>query len=524
MLLPSLVFAADAGQQAVQDYNQLSSQVTRFTGVRVSDILEVGGLKNADAKICVAENILGQIGNIIKNFKEVLMSELASAITTAFNAIIKNLLICGMSKIPLVGRFFPATCQIVITSDQAKAYMKDRENAWKQNFIGRCVAMVGLQNISDRVVAMISEGGPNGGPAFATNWTNDLFVRPQQEAERRFWAILVHTNICPYFREAVLNAFSVPQSYRSSPPDIDLLATRVDARDPFSVRAACTLSENYNPLIDRLTSFSQLGTLGEPQNTFNGFMTLAMEEKTAQQNAAMIATQTELTAGGGFYSTYGECQKDSDGNCISQGQILQTSGSTRDWNYVYNIFLPGEQLANTDGTDHKQIQDLAAQIANHMMNMTNRPLPFKIEFGFEDDPEYFTPEPTPITSPGTEPSECTGGDIRCSCIKDVPEFDAIAGNLIGPAMERAMTNHPELFSPAGSNHVAGDLRAVLEAICESINEKADADICIPHPRQDDEIVIVGGGMTYSFDVISGAGDMFQGGGFPIVACEPGVQD
>ena len=522
MLLPSLVFAVDAGQEAVQDYNKISSQVTRFTGVTVSDILETGGLKNADAKICVAKNILGQIGDIIKNFKDILLSELGSAISATFNTLIRSLLVCAMPSPPFAGKF--AQCTIQVASDQAIQYQKSREQAWKQNFIGRCVAMIGLQNISDRVVAMINEGGPDGGSTYAVPLNQSLFVRPDQEAEKTWWAILVHTDICPYFRESALNLLGVPQSYRTDPPNIDMLATRVDGRDPFSVRAACTLPEEYNSLAGNLTSFSYLSLLGEPQNRLDGFIMLANEEKSAQQQAANIIAQAEYGAGSGSTSVYGKCIKDSHGNCVSRGPILQSAGAAHDWNSFYNIFIPGYQLANTDGTDHKQIQDLATQIANHMINMANRPLPFKIEFGLEDDAEYFTPEPTPTASPGTEPSECTGGDTRCSCIKDVPEFDAMAGNLIGPAMEGAMTNHPELFDGAGSNHVVGDLRAVLGAICDSINTNSGGRTCIPHPRQDDEIVIVGGPITFSFDVISGAGDMFLGGGFPVAACEPGVQD
>jgi len=523
MLLPSLVLAADVRQEAVQDYNKISSQVTRFTGVTVSDILETSGLKNADAKICVAKNILGQIGDIIKNFNDVLISELGNAMSTAFSIIKKQIIMCALGGAlnKILFGVFPQ-CTIAVTSDTAQSYLKQREQAWKQNFIGRCVAMVGLQNISDRVVAMINEGGPDGGSTYAVPLNQSLFVRPDQEAEKTWWAILVHTDICPYFRESALNLLRVPQSYRTDPPNIDMLATRVDGRDPFSVRAACTLPEDYNPLTRNLTSFSYLSLLGEPQNRLGGFIMLANEERSAQQQAANIIAQAEYNAGGGFTSVYGKCIKDSDGNCVSRGPILQPAGATRDWNYAYNIFLPGELLANTDGTDHKQIQDLAAQIANHMLNIANRPLPFKIEFGFEDDPEYFTPVPTPSVLP--DDVNCVGGEIRCSCIKNNSFYDSYGQNLIGPAMEDAKANHPELFDPAGSNHVAGDLRAVLGAICDSINAKAGGEMCIPHPRQDDEVVIIGTGMTYSFDVISGAGDMHIGGGFPIAACEPGVQN
>ena len=88
-----------------------------------------------------------------------------------------------------------------------------------------------------------------------------------------------------------------------------------------------------------------------------------------------------------------------------------------------------------------------------------------------------------------------------------------------------MSGSPQLFAPPGSSTIAPGVnyRTVLQGICDAMNASS-AGTCRPSPSQDDTIIILGGGVTVSVNVITADGNLRTNGGQAIAACEPGIQD
>ncbi len=416
----------------------------------------------------------------------------------------------------------------VVTSSDMKAELGDQlKNRLKSNFLVSCTSDTMRHAVTDTVTAMIQTQGLDGGMAAATDWSYFLNVRPAEIAQRQWWTILANTNICPWFRDQALTSLGVPQSYRENPPAISSMGFRTDERPPFQLRGSCTLDQDFDisdtsPEAVKKNGGWQIGlALDEEQNNPNGFIKLALEEFAKLKAAHLSAATTRYIAGGGFDGIYGECAKDPDGKCYDDGAMKQVPGAVRDIvkSDIEGLYLHLNLANGEDGL----LDDVASQLQTRLLDLANAPLPFKIEFGAERDPKNFTPAPTPPPAPGTtDPNDaaCTGGDARCTCVKDDPQTREIASGVIGPAIGSVMQTNPELFVP-GTNQIApgADFRAVLGAICTSIG----VEVCHPHPNQDDEIVLTIGGLSTSYDVITGDGFARTDGGAPVATCSEGVQ-
>lgn len=507
-------------------------------GLNLSSLLNSGGLNGGTAQQCVAGDTLQSVNINVDRLVSAPQATLANLMVSTLNKVLSQLATCALNAIPIFGNATPK-CTITLASDFEAALVQNGI-LQKQNFLGRCTAAAEMHDIGNTVNQILSDQGPNGGTVAVTNWVNDLSTEPDRQAMRRMWTILVNTDICPYFRDDVYTYFGVPQSYIDNPPSITSTDLNTSAEDPFQLSASCTVPQSYVPGSESDAAsfaaeggFQFLDELSKPQNNYEGFIGLAETELQKQRSAVSQAAVSEAVSGGGFRSVYGSgasgCQvMDPNGQCIQPARVRQPPAAAEQ---LSNTKFEGPLLwlTSQNGTDQKAIQDMSQVFTNSALDSANAPLPFKIEFGLDDNPQYFTPPPTPTPSPipsnyPTDPA-CSGTVPGCSCVEgDQPTQSAITAG-VSAAMKQLMAQHPELFSPAGSSVIAKGVTnlQVAQALCDVINAGA-ANSCKPRPGVATQIVVLGAGQTISVDVITPDGALRTNGGIAIAACEPGIQD
>lgn len=543
-VVPKLVHAAyDVNQvtqlpgQVLNTTGQVESTLGQFTGLRLSDVLAAAGVDSANQKVCQAKNVLGQLDSILSNLRGFIFGQINGLINDMLQAAIKQLAACALSNVKIFGWSPPVPqCTWSVASDTATTILMQHEQDLKANFIGRCGAAATLNDMFAMADQVLNDQGPNGGTVAVTNWVNNLYTEPDRQGMRRMWTILVNTDICPYFRTQALDYFGVPQAYRDNPPSVSSTDLNTTADDPFQLRGACTLPKDYIPgseeNADAFTAnggFSYLAELAKPQNTLAGFIDIGEAELRRQRTVSVQAAVNEAVSGGGFRSVYGSgtegCKvlDPTTGQCIEFAAVRQPPAAAAQINEVKTV-APWQWVVNQNGTTNKAVQDMAAIFGNHILNMANRPLPFRIKFGFEDSPANFTPIPTPSTTP--VPPQCANIDPGCTCVVNDPSFQGGITAGISAAMTQLMAQQQSLFNPPGSSIIATGVtqRQVTQALCDVMNAGQPTAACIPHPSIDNEIVIIGAGQTVSFDVITPDGALRTNGGIAILACEPGIQN
>lgn len=523
VVAPVLVRAFDVPSILTSTENTIR-QGEAAAGVDLRTILDAAGLNASQYADCTTPALLGNLADIIKNFKQRALDAINGFIQDFMRRIVSSFAYCAAANIlTSPGGANPAPdCTISIASDARAAFEEAKDREIRQNFIGRCVASLMMKKSVDTVAAFMQQSGPYGqGPAWVTSWLN----LPGTEAARardRFYSMLVNTDICPHMKTRVLMYFRVPKSYIDSPPPLTGI-TGVDGLDPFPMRAACTLPKGFTPenmavATQGLGYWTAVELMARPQNNFEGFIDIAQAELARQTDALVTAAMADAISGGGIKSPSDCISWSPDGRtCLAAGPNKQTGGTLRDQNAAA-IQAQYDWLTSTDGTQKKAIQDIRISIANRLFNLANQPLPLKIEFGREDNADSSqpaTPSPTPDVA-------CTGGDPRCTCVRNDESIQALVRPYVADAIARAMFTNSELFS---GNFIAPgvDPRTVLQAICDRLNTATQTS-CIPHPGQDDEIVLVGGATTISVHVINSDGSIVTSGGNAVAACEPGVQD
>jgi hypothetical protein len=541
MLLPhAFVIAYDASQigqtatQVNQTANQAQNLFTQYTGLNLADVLEESGLKGAKAKMCIAQNTLGQVAAISNNLAAVLEDQLNRALNEAVQVIISELTVCALHALPYVGKAFPQ-CTIKSAGKDIEKNLRQQKEDFKNRFVGGCVAASQLADMMELAREITNQWGPDGAPVYVTNWVNDIFTEPDRRALRRMWALLVSTEICPHFRESALDYFGVPLTYRENPPLVASGELAIGANTPFQERARCTLPEGYAavPLTESGSMAAGGGYLilereSEPQHNYVDFIDLASAELATQRAATVQAALAEATSAGGVRSIYGNaagsCRiRDGMGSCIELTEAIQPPSNAAVI-AALPINIPVEAaLQQAPGPEDPPVNDMMATFANHVMSMLNQPLPFRIQFGFQNDPKVVG-TPAPAATPGPDDLACTGGDARCSCVQNNATVQQSIQASVGPAMTRLQAARPELFSPPGSSQIAPGVsqRDVAQALCDNLSESPGQ--CVVHPSQDDEIVLILGGQTISVDVITSQGGLRSGGGTAIASCPLGVQD
>jgi hypothetical protein len=524
--------AYDTDQLAGQVGNEAKSILEPLSLGDIIDKFSAGdGEKFKQCTVGDALRMVGDLDQLGDNIKATLNSSFNQAILTMLEGLKAQLAFCALSAIPWVGDAYQCTFDTV--GNYAGEFKTNFIENTKRSFVGNCIADVIIDDLATQVDRMIQTQGPGGEPAISTDWIADMYVAPQLQAARRFWTILVATDICPQFREQVLDDWGVPQCYRDAGPAIDPIHLRTTSGVPFSVMAACSLPKDYDPSKPIPPGKEYLlSTVGMWNNNRIGFNEEAQWELERQMYAVSDTVSRQIESSGGYLPLYGtgdaSCVRDCDGRCIMAGPIFQPPGYTRD---IRNLSTQAQfdKIVQSDGDKSRLVSDIRTALMNRVNSWANRPLPYRFNLfpdfsskSTHNQPSY-APSPTP--GPGQPPPDdpaCTGGDPRCTCIQGSPDFQSLT---IGTrqAITEVIANQRSLFTPPGSNQIAaGGERTVLRAICDYLNEQAGASICAPHGTNNGRIVIQGGGLTFGIDVISGSSVRTDGGSVQ-VSCEAGAQ-
>ena len=503
--------------------------ISRPQSLDIDFISESRGLDGSKYSQCTTDIFTlfnGQLGQQLKYLAVDTVNEL---ITSAKDMAIQTAM-CSLGnwvRTATGGFVDPPKCVKVLASDakaELKAQLKQR---LKSNFLVQCTGDTMRYIVTNTITDIIQTQGLDGGIAAATDWSYLQTRRPAEIAQKQWWTLLVNTDICPEFRDKVLNDLGVPQSYRDQPPLIDASGFRTDERAPFQLRASCTIPRNFDVTDANAdqggnSGWQYMELLDAPQNNWRKFERMALTEFEELKTARKAEAQTMLGGGGGgFTGTFGECARDPFGDCYNDGSMKLVPAAVRDA-WKSSIEADFSTITNATG-ESGLLEDVAANIQVRLLDLANKPLPLKLELGSERNPANFTPDPAPSLSPGeTGPNDsaCTGGNPLCTCVKDNTDARSFASAALAPAISDVMKNNPLWFENNTSKIAGGvDYRSILQAVCTTLG----TSLCHPHPNQDDEIVMSSEGIDTSFDVITGDGYVRTDGGSPVAACSEGVQ-
>jgi len=509
--------------------------------LRVSYILQQYGLdKNHEKEFCLAQDFLGLVQGGVDAAADRIEAIATAALQKMLADILTKYAYCKLADIDQICIFGNCVsnplpeCTAPVASKFDEFLKETAKETMRNSYIARCVVDSSLKRVTDTVDKMLQRMGPDGGPAVATDWLETINKAPYRMAQRRLWTMLVYTPICPYFRDGVLDYFEVPESYRTDPPDVQPTELSVDGGTPFELRAACTLPEGFNPVAVGTTEsfienggFDMLTLLSERQNYPAGFIMMAQEEFQKQVSALSEVRKYQLVAGGGILGAYESCISGPNGDkdCVADGSLVQAPGSLQNI-YTDSIKSQTDSLNNATSTGQQILDDIGARIAVRMLSFASQPIPIRMNLSPWDDDRANatpTPSPTPAPVPGSgDPNDpiCTGGNPECTCITNNEEFQGAILPLVSSAVAQVIAQHPEFFTPAGSNQISAGVsyRTVLDAMCAGAESN-----CKASPLYDDRIIILGS-TTISVDVITPAGALRTDGGELIAACPSGIQD
>lgn len=412
----------------------------------------------------------------------------------------------------------------------------------ESRFIASCTANKMRVEIGNDIRRIIQENGPDGAPAYVTDWVEDVYVSEDQRAILRFCAQLANTDVCPYMANDVAAYFgknySCPLSYFQNPPSLVGLNAGVDGGEPFLSRAACTMPDGFDPELLSADfvgygGFDALNRYLRPENNFENFVAMAEAELASQRATLVRAAEAEAIGAGGYRSAYGPCLNfDENGKCLAFGPIRQPAGALRDANAAV---VQGEidWVVNSKDSPDELVGDVRLRVVSMMMDMAAQALDYDVEIG-RDTQKYVdigsgdrAPEEVtaPTPTPGPDDLACTGGDSRCRCVRDDPNLEPLR-MAVGDATRQATIQHPELVTPTGCvgnecTVVAGQNVTFLNAVCDTT--LGDSSLhCHPKAGSSDQIVVDFGFQTISVDILASDGQVLVPGQ-PIAMCDIGVQ-
>ncbi len=511
------------------------------------DVIVVDFNQNTENLICKSQGILDGLNALRNGYLRQLVTDTINELKSLVTAYAFQLLLCSIipDKVVHVGAlgiggdviFKSPNCPMDLGGATAAVIKRNTLDKIKNDFTARCLANGVRTRMGDDIRRIIQENGPDGGPAYVTDWTA-LYADEDARAINRFNAVLVNTDICPYFRDYVYQYFGVPQSYIDDPPALTGLGLRVDGGDSFNQRAACGLPDNFTPAsFDRnflpMGGFATMEALLQPENNPNGFIRMAEDELAKQRAIVVSAAVNDAVAGGGFRSSSGDSQEscinmDPNGKCLAFAPIKQPSGALRDANAAavqseFDWVVSSNEMNTLMG-------DVGSRLAGMIYDLGAKTLDYDVEFsgGAQDYIDIGTgvkpPEEVLLpTVPGSGGSgdpgdlECTGGNPDCVCVRNAPELFPIRDQL-AEATRAAILQHPELVS--GGSVLPGMERLFLIAVCEtSIGQQWG---CHPNGDSEDEIVIETSTSTLSIDIIASSGAI-RIPGQTVALCRAGVQ-
>lgn len=518
------------------------------------DIIVVDFNQKTEDLICKSQGILDGI-NALRNgyLKQIVkdtINELRDMITTyAFQFVLCNVIPDVTTNVGALGiggqvTFKSPGCPVLTGGQISSLIKRNTLDKIQNDFFARCLANGVRNRMGDDVRRIIQENGPDGGPAYVTDWVG-LYADEDQRAINRFNAILVNTNICPYFRDYVYKYFGVPQSYIDNPPPITGLGLRVDGGDAFNQRAGCGLPDNFTPAsLDQnflaMGGFAAVEVLMQPENNPGGFIRIAEQELAKQRAVGVAAAVNDAVAGGGFRSSSGDVTEscinmDPNGKCLAFAPIKAPGGALRDANAAavqseFDWVVSSNEMNTLMG-------DIGSRLSSMVYDLGAKALDYEVEFSggaqnyIDIGNGILPPEdvhlPTLPESGGTggtgDPNDptCTGGNPDCICVRGVAELAPLR-ERVSEAIRAAIIQHQDDIPPMldGGSVLPGMGRLFLIAVCEtSIGQSLG---CRPNGDSEDEIVISGATNSVSLDIIAASGAIR----IPpetVAACRVGVQ-
>lgn len=510
-------------------------------------------------------DIAQEVENFAKSAAQQAIRQFAKAITQDATCYLQSLLdgrcLIVFGEGGCIGDFSNIRCTASVVEESTGVLLDQWKARAKQQFLGACTTAYASYFVQDTAHTMVTSQGAGGGPAYVTDWKSQISSKPDEIAQRQFWALLVNTDMCDYFRDDMLDLFSVPQAYRNNHPPIDAMMLRTSAGDPFTVRGQCTLPPGYVPGSDAVSPAdftASLISLVEPQNNPSGFYQMAVDELSAQRTLMAQAAYAEAISGGGFLSVYGpketSCLPDpaNQSECITYGTVRQPPQGVAN---SVNLSNTMEMMRVINAVEGDLLEDVSARLQTSMLDLANKPLNLELRSSAHYTSTRDTPEPEPTRTPGSDDAACTGGDARCSCIATDPNYLGVARGL-APTLVQVLRNwnNPDIGITDGNGKRIPELpfdiintylpdsyfnanlipggdwgRLFLVNFCARMSGGS----CKPHPTRDTDFVItVGNGMSMSFQALlpSTAPDgkpaflVLTENPTPRALCEPGVQD
>ncbi len=515
------------------------------------DIIVVDFNQKTEDLICKSQGILDGL-NALRNgyLKQIVtdtINELKSLVVSyGFQLALCNLIpdkVVNVGALGIGGQviFKSPNCPMDLGGHTASVIKRNTLDKIKNDFFARCLANGTRIRMGDDVRRIIQENGPDGGPAYVTDWTA-LYADEDARAINRFNAILVNTKICPYFRDYVYQYFGVPQSYIDNPPGLTGLGLRVDGGTSFNQRAACGLPDNFTPASFNqnflgLGGFDTVEVFMQPENNPGGFIRMAEAELAKQRSVGIAAAVNDAVAGGGFRSSSGDVSEscinmDPNGKCLAFAPIKQPGGALRDANAAaiqseFDWVVSSNEMNTLMG-------DIGSRLASMIYDLGAKAIDYDVEFsgGAQDyidigtgvkPPEDVALPVVPGSGGSGDPNDptCTGGNPDCVCVRNAPEFGPLL-TQVADATRAAIVQHENDIPPmlSGGSVLPGQGRLFLIAVCEtSIGQLYG---CRPNGDSEDEIVIEGPTNTISIDIIAANGAI-RIPGQTIALCRPGVQ-
>ncbi|MEK7125229.1 MAG: hypothetical protein AAB864_02490 [Patescibacteria group bacterium] len=473
--------------------------------------------KITDAAQCVGAS---WIASKIQNFIKKKLRKLAKRkIDRAINSLIGT-------KVPVEDAAAIDELQDILNDTTT---LREKEEIW--DLVARCAARTFFDNEVTRILFAARRGGREGGPAYVRNWRN-FQTNAEYRGEAVFRAILSNTKLCDYLSKDLKNTFHVQPKDKLSLKNQNI---RVGDFDPFTLRAKCTLPQNFD-IAKYQKDFTGNGgwavfeRLLQPQNNPYGLALAALSEVNKQRALEVSADLNEARTGQGFLATRGSpqasCkQRNASGRCVFFADIKSPSG------YVAASVgaTINQELAWLTNAD-----ELNEVLVRVITRLSDRFIDFSKEEeypSYVNDPQVPTgdldedgsPGPTPTGSPG--PTSCTGGNPACTCVKDDPAYEKY-GNGVSAAEDRAIEQRPDLFEIGGRGEIrlrpGASPETARDVICGAF-AMAGVTLCRAHAQGlEDELVleVTAPREDVSIDFLVSDGSLWAN---PIAACEPGVQ-
>ena len=294
---------------------------------------------------------------------------------------------------------------------QATAYITKE---FGLDLVARGIARNLLNELASGLIEKIQGGGRNGGPAFVQNWRN-FQTDAQYRGENVFRSLLAGTKLCNYFSGDLKGLFGANQKINAPGQNL-----RVGNFDPFTLRANCTLPNNFN-LTNYQNDFAGNGgwdawsRLLEPQNNYYGTLFSSLDEANKQRALEESGDINEALAGSGYTSV-----RDS---CVGEGAGAKCT-------FLGKVFTPGDLLGKTAAsTIDADLQWLVSsdELSEVLINIVQASINRLSNLALTQVRRLYTDAPGSNDSKTDAFNQCSsgcGGDAQCllQCSQNASEL------------------------------------------------------------------------------------------------------